>query len=164
MCAVGNVPKMCKVQVLSRQEYTDRPVGSARNAARLAIDARIPLSPLAPRSWPQLCDPRNQRGRLMGVQPVADDVPPLDLWCRLNQGLDLAGDDIPTENKRAGAMPDVLKFAPLHFSGRQRQARMFAFQGLHSSQFISTHRVFSLFRQCRACWYTSQMARMVASF
>lgn len=118
----------------------------------------------------------------MGVQPVADDVPPLDLWCRLNQGLDmgekigfgagraaswgqdLAGDDIPTENKRAGAMPDVLKFAPLHFSGRQRQARMFAFQGLHSSQFISTHRVFSLFRQCRACWYTSQMARMVASF
>src|SRR3712207_3582193 len=47
-------------------------------------------------------------------------------------GDDLAGDHIPVEHERAGAMPDVLELPALDLAGDRWQAGMLAFQRLHA--------------------------------
>jgi len=62
---------------------------------------------------------------------------------------DLSADHIPTQDKGAGAMTKVLKFAAFHFSRGQRQAWVFAFERLHSCELIGTYGAFSLLSQLR---------------
>lgn len=61
---------------------------------------------------------------------------------------DLAGRHIPADNKRPGAVANRLKLTTLHLPRCQRQARVFALQGLHPGQFIRAHHPFACGRQC----------------
>ena len=65
------------------------------------------------------------------------------------RGDQLARDDIAAQNKAACAMPHILELAPLDFAGSQRQSRMLAFEGLHSSHLIGADGLFALLGQVR---------------
>lgn len=99
----------------------------------------------------------------MNVKIITDHMPTGGLGIGRNDGLHMSqkillraggsgvgsqqvsGHHIPTENEGTGAVARVLKLAPLHFAGSQRQARVFALQRLHPSQFVGTHRPLTLF-------------------
>src|SRR6266700_1659073 len=104
----------------------------------------------------------------MGVQPVTNHMPTRRFGMGRHHGLqmrqeisfgaggsaggsqDVAGHDIATHDEGARAMPYVLKFPPLDLAWSQRQARILAFEGLHSRQLVGTHGHFSLLgsRRC----------------
>src|SRR5436190_23859035 len=101
----------------------------------------------------------------MDVEVVTDKMPTGRLGIGGNHGLDMGQKvslgargssrgshnlscyHISTDNEGACAMTNVLEFASLHFSGRQRQSWVLAFKCLDPGQLISAHRPFSLFGQ-----------------
>jgi hypothetical protein len=130
---------------------------SLRNAARLAWLARMPRWPFSPRSRPEARDEADQRGGLVGVEVVDDEVPArgggvgrhhardvgeeVGLGARraARWGDDLPGDHVPTDDEGAGAVPDVLELAPLDLAGGGRQPRVLALQRLDAGQLVGAH-------------------------
>src|SRR6266853_1301342 len=131
-----------------------------QNAA-LAFDAQVFFQTR------QVSDPTDQGLGLMRVQPVTDDMPATGLQIGGDHGLqmrqeigfgasgstgrsqDAACYDIAADDEGARAMPHILKFSPLDLAWSQRQARMLAFEGLHSRQLVGTHGLFSLLGSLR---------------
>ena len=60
---------------------------------------------------------------------------------------DLPRSDIATEDERLGTMPEVLKLTPFHLPRLQRQPRVFAFQRLHTGQFVAGDDAFAWLAQ-----------------
>jgi len=104
-----------------------------------------------------LSDPRDQRGGLVRVQIVGDDVPArgarvsrdhtLEMCQEVGfgpgradrRGDDPAADDIAREDEGAGAVADVLELAPLDFAGDQRQTGMLPLQRLDPGHLVGAH-------------------------
>jgi hypothetical protein len=106
-------------------------------------------------------------------------MPALNLWIALHHCLhvrkkvrlsasgaakrlhNLTARHITRDNERTSAMSDVLKLSAFHLAWGQRQARVFAFQSLHSSQFIGAHHLLALLCQN---WGLSVKAAYVSNF
>jgi hypothetical protein len=98
----------------------------------------------------------------MDIQVVTDDVPAFHLRIRCHDGLQmgqkiflrarrsakrghkLSAHDVMTQNKAPRSMTLVFEFASLYMTRCKGQTRMFAFERLNSSQFVSTHRTLTL--------------------
>lgn len=123
-----------------------------------AEDAGLALDAQVVGDAGELGDPRDERGRLVRVQVVGDDVPAargrvgcddaLEMGQEVGfgpgradgRGDDPAADDVAREDEGAGAVADVLEFAPLDLAGDERQARMLPLQCLDSGQLVGTDR------------------------
>ncbi len=143
-------------------------IGQKRRSTRLCMeDSTAALDPQIIR------DPRSrghvphQGFRTVSIQVVDHEMPlrhrrvarndPVDVGQKIGfgagrpqrRGHDLPGGNVPTQHGRHRAMADVLELTPLDHARRQRQARMFALQGLDPRQFIAADHRDALRRQRR---------------
>lgn len=132
-------------------------VQDARRALRAQVEIEIGLGR----------DPAHQTFRLMDVEIVNHKPPACCGWVTSNHRLHmrqeirfgaggattgcqhLAGHHVAADDKRARAMPNVLKFPPFNFATGQPQTGIFPFQRLDAGQFVRTHRSLALCRACR---------------
>jgi hypothetical protein len=135
--------------------------GHGGQNATFAFDAQLLIQATG------LGDEANQGLGLMDVEIITDEVPTRGLLIaghhrsHMRQEIflgargsatgsnNLSAHHIPTEDKGAGAMTNVLKFAAFHFSRSQGQSRMLALERLHSCELIGTHGAFSLLGHLR---------------
>ena len=125
--------------------------GLGAEDAGLALDAQVVGDPR------ELSDPLHQRGGLVRVQVVGDDMPARGARVRRDhasevgqeiglcpgradrRGDDPAADDIAREDEGARAVADVLELAPFDLAGHEREARMLALQGLDPGHLVRAH-------------------------
>src|SRR4029453_180725 len=109
--------------------------------------------------------PAHQRLGLMRVEVIHHKMPPRGGWIGGDHALDVAqkigfgagraagggqevtAHHVATEDEGPRPMADILKLAPFHLAGRQRQIGGFALQRLDAGQFIRAHDAFALGRQ-----------------
>lgn len=59
----------------------------------------------------------------------------------------VTGGDFEVDDERQRPASNIFKLPAFDLAGCERQTRVFAFQGLHPGQFVSTHHDFALFRE-----------------
>lgn len=148
-----------KDDLVGRIAQKSRPRGFGFQDAAFALDAQI----IGNAGFGS--DIAHQTLGEMGVEVVADVVPFADFGfsgrpalymreevlfspCRLGgDGGHLASGYIEVEGEGQRAMADVFELAPFDLARLQRQARVFAFQGLHAGHLIQAFDAFALFCQ-----------------
>jgi hypothetical protein len=134
---------------------------SLKNSARLWRFLRMPRLPFSPKSVPQspdseatqrTSDSQRWMSRLSTTkcQRVAKGSVARTPWrcarksasvrVAAHEGaIDSARGDIAAEDERAGAVTDVLEFAPRNLPRRQRQVGVLALQRLYAGEFVGAH-------------------------